>query len=79
MSELMTIWPMMLVKTLRETRLAVGRLWWILGYGRVRPTADQQSSFATWSRTMRRGELPGLTGNSNRDDNKQIDVKESKD
>ena len=55
MSELMTIWPMMLVKTLRETRLAVGRLWWILGYGRVRPTADQQSSFATWPRTMRRG------------------------
>jgi len=55
MSELMTIWPMMLVKTLRETRLAVGRLWWILGYGRVRPTADQQWSFAERSRTMRCG------------------------
>ena len=29
---------MILVKTFFETRLAVGRFGWILGYGNVRPT-----------------------------------------
>lgn len=32
----------MLVNTFLDTRLAVGRLWYIRGYGRVRPTAKKK-------------------------------------
>ena len=32
-----TIWPMIELRTWRETRLAVGRRWWMRWYGPVRP------------------------------------------
>ena len=34
----MIIWPMMLARTFLDTRLAVGLLGCIIGYGNVRPT-----------------------------------------
>ncbi len=60
---------MMLVRTFLETKLAVGRLGWIFGYGSVRPTVKG-------SKLCRAHERRSHTGDSDRDDHKEIDIKE---
>jgi hypothetical protein len=64
----------MLVKTFLETRLAVGRLGWILGYGRVRPTTMVRGVSSCDSARHKLA----LTSNRNGDDDEQVDVKESR-
>jgi hypothetical protein len=60
---------MMLVSTFFETKLAVGRFGWILGYGRVLPTVSAISTNrCLWARAH--------TSNSYGYDDKQIDVQE---
>ena len=64
---------MMLTRTFRDTRLAVGRLGWIRSYGRVRPTEEMRVSHG--DRLSIQGRR---TRDGDRDDNEQVDVQKLK-